>query len=159
MNTQFPELIPRLESYSTIKTWREHDGRYRLQGTRCRKCSEKWFPPRVGLPCPKCHAINMEPYECARTGEVISFQLEVMGYPAMGYGELSPRKICIIKLDDGIHIIGEVVDCGENDVHPAEPTKNKSGTRVKMVFRKQKREETGNWMYGYKFVIDPAHKK
>jgi uncharacterized OB-fold protein len=154
MNNQFPELIPRLESYSTIKTWRERAGRYRLEGTRCRECGEKWFPPRTGLPCPKCHKSNMEPYECTRTGEVISLQLEVMGYPAMGYGELAPRKICLIRLDDGIHIISEVMDCGEADVQPAKPTEGKPGTRVKMVFRKHKREDSGNWMYGYKFVID-----
>lgn len=155
MNVEFPELIPRLESYGTIKTWREHEGRYRLLGTKCKNCGEKWFPPRTGLPCPKCLEMNtMESYECAQTGEVISLQLEVMGYPAMGYGELAPRKIVMIRLDDGIHVISEVVDCGENDVVPAKPTEGKPGTRVKMVFRKHKREESGNWMYGYKFVID-----
>ena len=107
-------MIPRLESYSTIKTWREREGRYRLQGTKCGKCGEKWFPPKTGLPCPKSHDVkSMVPYECARTGEVISLQLEVRGYPAMGYGELSPRKIVIIRLNDGIHVISEVVDCNE----------------------------------------------
>ena len=153
MNTEFTEVIPRLESYGTIKTWRERHGRYRLQGTKCKACNEKWFPPRTGMPCPKCHAMNtMEAYECARTGEVVSLQSEVMGYPAMGYGELAPRQICMIKLDDGIHIISEVMDAPEGDVKPR--SGKTPGTRVRMTFRKHKREDTGNWMYGYKFVID-----
>ncbi|MCK4908391.1 MAG: OB-fold domain-containing protein [Planctomycetes bacterium] len=147
---EFPELVPRLESYATLKTWRERHGRYRMQGTKCKKCGEKWFPPRVGLPCPKCYAYDMEPFECADKGVVTTVQIEVMGYPCMGYGELSPRKICMIKLDDGINIISEVVDAAPEDV--------KEGVRVKMVFRKHKREENGNWVYGYKFVLDKGDK-
>lgn len=146
MNQQFPELVPRLESYATIKTWRERHGRYRMLGSRCKKCSEIWFPSRDALICPKCQSREFIPYECARTGEVLTVQHEIMGYPAMGYGELSPRKIVMIKLDDGVTIISEVVDCAAEEVKP--------GTKVKMAFRKHKREENGCWMYGYKFVLN-----
>ncbi|MEW6522614.1 MAG: OB-fold domain-containing protein [Bacillota bacterium] len=144
--SQFPEGVPRLESYSTIRAWRERLGRYRLRGSKCRVCGALWFPSRMGMVCPQCLQLDQEDYECARTGVVVVHELEVMGYPAMGYGELAPRHICMIRLDDGVHILSEVTDAREERVGP--------GTRVRMVFRKHKREETGNWMYGYKFVIE-----
>ena len=148
--SEFPEIIPKLESYSCLKTWRERLARYRLMGSKCSECGEKWFPSRKDLICPACNSRELEDYECARTGEICVLQKEVMGYPAMGYGELSPRNIVTIKLDDGVHVLSEIMD--------ADAEECKSGARVKMVFRKHKREETGNWMYGFKFVVDKSAK-
>lgn len=52
----------------------------------------------------------------------------------------------MIRLDDGIHVISEIVE--------QEGALVKKGTRVRMVIRKHKREDTGNWVYGYKFVVE-----
>jgi uncharacterized OB-fold protein len=35
-----------------------------------------------------------------------------------------------------------------------DPEKVKPGARVKMVLRKHKREDTGAWVYGYRFILD-----
>ncbi len=146
MNDQFPEILPRLESYSTMRTWRERFGRYLLRGSRCADCGSKWFPRRDGLNCPKCAGLKLEDYDCARAGTIDVVQKEDMGYPVMGYGETAPRLVCMIKLDDGVTILSEIVDASPEEAVP--------GARVKMVFRKHKREETGAWMYGYMFAMD-----
>jgi uncharacterized OB-fold protein len=146
MSSEFPEIIPKLESYSCLKTWRERLGRYRIMGSRCKKCGEIWFPSRKGLMCPVCYNREMDDHECAHAGEITEHNAEVMGYPAMGYGELAPRNIVMIKLDDGVHILSEVVDASAEEC--------KTGTRVKMVLRKHRREDSGNWLYGYKFVLE-----
>lgn len=145
MSNQFPEIIPRLESYNTMRTWRERFGRYRLIGSQCNTCGEKWFPRREGLNCPHCSGVDLQPYECAHSGKVEQLQIENMGYPVMGYGDWSPRIIATIQLDDGIMILSEIVD--------ATPEEVERGTQVKMVLRKHKREETGAWMYGFMFTV------
>ena len=145
MNDQFPEILPRLESYSTMRTWRERLGRYRLQGSRCKSCGSAWFPRRDGLNCPKCSSVDLEVYFCSRTGTIDVVQIENMGYPVMGYGETAPRLVCTIRLDDGITVLSELADAEAGELVP--------GARVKMVLRKHKREETGAWMYGFMFAI------
>ncbi|MBU0928164.1 MAG: OB-fold domain-containing protein [Spirochaetes bacterium] len=145
MNDQFPEILPRLESYNTMRTWRERFGRYLLQGSRCKSCGSLWFPRRDELNCPKCKGMELEPYRCSRLGTIDVVQVENMGYPIMGYGETAPRLICTIRLDDGITVISELVDAEKDELVP--------GARVRMVLRKHKREETGAWMYGYMFAL------
>lgn len=144
MSDQFPEILPRLESYSMMRTWRERFGRYRLVGSICKTCGEKWFPRRDGMNCPHCTGVDLEPYECAHTGTVEQIQIEDMGYPVMGYGDWAPRIIVTVQLDDGVMILTEIVDAALEEV--------KKGTRVRMVLRKHKREETGGWMYGFMFT-------
>jgi uncharacterized OB-fold protein len=70
-----------------------------------------------------------------------------MGFPAIGYGDYLPRQQTIIRLDDGIHVMSDIMEV--DDVE-----KVKVGARVKMVLRKHKREDTGAWVYGFRFVLD-----
>jgi uncharacterized OB-fold protein len=147
MNNQFPEQIVRLDTFSSAVWHRSRAARYRLEGTRCKQCGEKYFPPRTGLICPACHAREMEPYQCADTGEIVAFALDDLGFPATGYGDYMPRLQAMIRLDDGIHIMSDIMEVEE-------PTEVNPGDRVRMVLRKHKREDTGAWVYGYRFVLD-----
>jgi uncharacterized OB-fold protein len=70
-----------------------------------------------------------------------------MGFPAWGYGDDLPRFMVIVRLDDGIHVMADVVDV-------ADPVEVVPGARVKMVLRKHRREDTGAWVYGYRFVLE-----
>jgi uncharacterized OB-fold protein len=89
----------------------------------------------------------MEPYECARRGELVAVAQDNMGFPAWGYGESLPRPMVIVRLDDGLHVMSDVVDVADlADVVP--------GARVRMVLRKHRREDTGAWVYGFRFVLD-----
>jgi 2-acetylphloroglucinol acetyltransferase len=147
MGDQFPEQYVRWDTFSSALWYRNKAGRYRLQGTRCTNCGEKFFPPRIGLICPACHERTMEPYECAHEGEVIAVALDDVGFPAVGYGDAMPRIQAIVRLDDGIHIIVDIIQV-------ASPAEVQVGARVKMVLRKHKREDTGAWVYGFGFTLD-----
>lgn len=146
MSKEFPEIIPRVETYGTQRAFRYKDIRYRLKGSICKGCNEKYFPAREGSLCPKCGGREFEDYYPPKTGQVDAHWLDNIGYPASGYTDGFQRSIVTVRLDDGLHIVSEVVDCEEREL--------KKGTRVRMAFRKHKREETGNFTYGYKFVLD-----
>lgn len=147
MNPQFPEFYVRLDTFSSAVWYRGKAGRYRLEGTRCTGCGEKFFPPRTGLICPTCHARAMEPYECAHAGEIVAIALDDLGFPAHGYGDYMPRIMIVVRLDDGVHVMSELMDVSS-------PTAATAGTRVKMVLRKHRREDTGAWVYGPRFVLE-----
>ena len=147
MSGQFPEFYVRLDTFSSAVWYRTKAGRYRLEGTRCAGCGEKFFPPRTGLICPSCHVREMEPYECAQGGEIVAVAQDNMGFPAWGYGDDLPRSMVIVRLDDGIHVMADVVDAADTaDVV--------IGARVRMVLRKHRREDTGAWVYGFRFVLE-----
>lgn len=147
MSEQFTDPFVRLDTFSSAVWYRTRAARYRLEGTRCTKCNEKFFPPRTGLICPACHARAMVPYQCAQKGEIIAVSLDDMGFPAAGYGDYLPRVQAIVRLDDGIHLMVDIMEL----TNPGDAT---IGQRVRMVLRKHKREDTGAWVYGYRFVLD-----
>jgi uncharacterized OB-fold protein len=89
----------------------------------------------------------MEPYQCAQTGEVVSVALDEVGFPAAGYGDYLPRVQAIVRLDDGLHLMVDIMQA-------ADPSEVQPGSRVRKVLRKHRREDTGAWVYGYGFVLE-----
>ncbi|MCK7486307.1 MAG: hypothetical protein MZU97_12710 [Bacillus subtilis] len=67
-----------------------------------------------------------------------------MGFPAIGYEDIDNRVVAMIRLDDGVTVIAEIAD---------EHLEVAAGTPVEMIIRTQKRDDTGNLTYGYKFKI------
>lgn len=139
------EQIYRHATYTSLKAWRERAGRYRLEGSRCTQCGSTYFPRR--LACRRCHARTMERYECTPVGTVVVAWPQVGMVRLLGYADLPPRVVAIVRLDDGTHIETELVDVSE-----AEVNENTPNMRVRVVFRKIRRESNGNWCYGYKFT-------
>ncbi len=146
MSEQFTDQFVRWDTFSSALWYRTRAARYRLEGTRCTSCGTCFFPPRTGLICPVCHERAMEPYACAQTGQIVTAALDDVGFPAVGYGENLPRIQAIIRLDDGIHLMVDLLQV-------TDPALAQPGARVKMVLRKHKREDTGAWVYGYGFVL------
>jgi uncharacterized OB-fold protein len=136
--------IPRMEAHSCVRSFKAKKGRYRLTGSKCKNCGAIWYPERYV--CPKCHGDELIDYECARSGMIVTFWIDTMGFPPIGYEDIDNRVIAIIRLDDGIHVISEIVDTPAEEIH--------RGDRVRMTVRLQKREDTGNLFYGYKFEIE-----
>lgn len=147
MGDQFTDQFVRWDTFSSALWYRTKSARYRLEGTRCTNCQNIFFPPKTGLICPACHERAMEPYLCAQKGEIVTAALDDVGFPAVGYGDYLPRVQAIVRLDDGIHLMVDIMQV-------ANPTEVQPGARVKMVLRKHKREDTGAWVYGFGFVLD-----
>lgn len=138
-----PEKIGRYIYHSPAKSWRERAGRYRIQGAVCQNCEQKIFPP-VEV-CPYCHSKDLEKRDFAQTGTIV-LEPDAIWYPLIGLQEVNPQYSAFIELDDGPVLCAELVN------FPS-PLEYKEGARVKMVFRKLKREDIGNYLYGFKFKI------
>jgi uncharacterized OB-fold protein len=147
MSREFPEPIVRIDTFSSAVWYRGKRGRYLIEGSKCGACGELYFPPRQGLLCPACHERQMVPYQCADKGQVVAAAEDNMGFPAWGYGDDLPRQMVVVQLDDGVQVLGDVVD-----LEPGQ--KVGAGMRVQAVFRKHRREDSGAWVYGFRFVLD-----
>ncbi|KIA80639.1 Zn-ribbon domain-containing OB-fold protein [Chromobacterium amazonense] len=142
----YPEHIHRMTTASMLREWREHGGKYRLEGTRCQECGEIFFPRRSV--CGACNSLRVETYRCARAGTIVALSEAANPILAgMGYGETMPRHMVMLKLDDGIGLASEVVDV-------LDPSRLRIGARVRMVIRKHVRESNLAWQYAYKFVLE-----
>ena len=121
--------------------WREVPQRYRYEAARCKKCGKIFFPPRVI--CSGCRSREFEPTVLATTGALETYT--VIHIPPSGFGDDTPYAVGVVKLDDGVRITAQVVDC--------DLEKLAIGDRVRIEFRKiQEDGESGILCYGYKFV-------
>jgi len=154
--SNFPERIPKLGgSHSITYFWRYKPEFYRLVGSRCEKCGSTYFPRR--MICPKCHSTELRDTELKREGTIISIQ---MGRGTlMGFEDTRPQFFCIVKLDDGAYIQGELIGLplGYAKQELLKPSgtmaKELCGRRVKVAIRRLRRLDNGYPIYGYKFML------
>jgi len=129
--------------------WRENPSRYNLIGVRCGECNKIFFPPRSI--CPDCRRKSigkMERVHLKGEGEVFSYSV-VHDAPSQ-FEIIKPYVIAMIRLDEGIMISAQVIDC--------DPTEVDIGMRVRSTMRKLGDEGPGGIIhYGYKFVPVNAH--
>jgi uncharacterized OB-fold protein len=84
-------------------------GELRIQ--RCDSCGRLRFPP--GPACPACGAFERGYVVAAGTGTVFSYV--VHRHPPVPGKEL-PIVIALIELDEGVRMVGEVVDVGDDEI-------------------------------------------
>jgi scaffold protein (connect acetoacetyl-CoA thiolase and HMG-CoA synthase) len=122
------------------RNWRLRDQRYRLEGTVCKNCGAKFFPPRDV--CSECRSQELEPREFDGHGELYSFS--TLYQAPLGYEDGLPYTVGIVKLDEGPMVEAQLTD--------ANPGELKIGQRVEMVTRKLREHgKEGMVVYGYKF--------
>ena len=95
--------------------WRENPSRYNLIGVRCGECNKIFFPPRSV--CPDCRRMSigkMERVHLKGEGEVFSYSV-VHDAPSQ-FEMIKPYVIAMIKLDEGIMISAQVIDCDPMEV-------------------------------------------
>lgn len=123
--------------------WREIPQRYRYEANQCKKCGQKFFPPR--LVCPECKSQEMQAARIAEKGKLLTYT--IIRVPPHQFVDQAPFAVGIAELDDGVQLMAQVVDCDFEDL--------KVGMRLKLEFRKIFQEgESGILCYGYKFVPD-----
>lgn len=122
--------------------WRLREAKYRLVGTKCRKCVSLFFPPRSL--CPKCRRKGeIEPFPFSGSGRITAHT--VIRTPPEGFERQAPYAVAIIRLDEGVNVSGQVVGDLENI---------EAGKRVKTVFRKMHEDgPAGVIHYGLKFRL------
>ena len=99
-------------------------GELRIQ--KCNACGAKRFPP--GPACQSCEAYDRGYDVAAGTGTVFSYV--VHRHPPVPGKEL-PIVIALVDLDEGVRMVGEVVDVADGDDGP----EIEIGMRLRVDFR------------------------
>ena len=125
-----------------IQHWRIKDRYYRLMGNRCDECGCEFFPPVHR--CKKCGSEKLTDVEMPRKGTVLTYTQLHEALP--GFEDQAPMYLAVVELENGTRVVGQVVDSPDEAV--------RSGAKAKAVFRRvQVDGESGQILYGYKFVI------
>ncbi len=129
MQTSFPSKI-----------WRMQNDKYKLVGIKCENCQKISYP--VKKLCSFCHSKSVYRHNLSTYGKIVSWSL-IYSAP-VGFSELVPYPIVLIKLEDGVTVLSQLTDYDKSKV--------KIGLRVEAVFRKQFRAGDADVInYGIKF--------
>jgi len=122
--------------------FREIPQRYRLEASKCNKCGEIYFPPR--LICPECKSKKFTTVKLSDKGEIITYT--IIRIASEKFSIQSPYAVAIIKLTDGVKLTTQVADIDFDKI--------KIGMKVQLVFRKIRDEgASGLHCYGYKAIV------
>jgi uncharacterized OB-fold protein len=121
--------------------WRRYKELYNLQGSRCNKCGQTFFPVRQI--CPNCRREGkLEPLPFSGKGKIYTYT--VIRNPPEGFEEYVPYIIAIVRLDEGPKVTSQVVDCKPEEAYIGMP--------VETCFRKLRvQNKEGVIIYGFKF--------
>lgn len=126
---------------SPARVWREKGSRYRLEGSKCKKCGHVFYPPKPS--CPYCGYNDTERIALPRKGRVISWTVEYT--VPEGYREYAPIVIGLIELENGTKVIAPIVDVEVDKIY--------EGMYVEAVLRKVFEDgDEGIIVYGIKFA-------
>ncbi len=90
----------------TLKAFFEEARAGRLTGIRCGRCGELAIPPKEF--CPACHERAWEPVPLDGHGAIASFT--VIRVPPRGRAADSPYAVALVRLDEGVSLLGRIVD-------------------------------------------------
>jgi uncharacterized OB-fold protein len=94
------------EHVITLQNFFEQARAGQLTGIRCGRCATLALPPKEL--CPTCHQRQWEPVPLAGTGVVTSFT--VIRIPPRGRAAEAPYAVAVVKLAEGVSLLGRVVD-------------------------------------------------
>jgi uncharacterized OB-fold protein len=101
------------EHVVTLKHFFEEARAGRLTGIRCGKCGELAIPPKEF--CPSCQERNWTPVPLGGKGAVTSFT--VIRIPPRGRGAEAPYAVAVVRLDEGVSLLGRIVDIPLDALH------------------------------------------
>ena len=90
----------------TLKGFFEAARGGRLTAIRCGNCGELAIPPKEL--CPGCRERRWELLPLRGTGNVVSFT--VIRIPPRGRLPEAPYAVAVVKLDEGVSLLGRIVD-------------------------------------------------
>ena len=94
------------ERVITLQNFFEEARAGRLTGIRCGRCGLLAIPPKVL--CPTCQQRQWEPVPLAGTGTVTSYT--VIRVPPRGRAAEAPYAVAVVRLSEGVSLLGRVVD-------------------------------------------------
>ena len=141
-------------SFSVL--WRFNPEWYRLIGSKCKKCGTVHYPRKMVCVYP-CTSHDLEDVPLSHTGTTVYGGFTPRSAGPMGYGDTQPQFFATIKLDNGPHLMGELVNLPLDFVRKAalsgKEREKVYGKRVRMVFRRFRKHDNGDITYGHKFEL------
>ncbi len=75
----------------------------KLKGTKCKKCGEKYLPPRAHC---KCGSSEVEWYEAPTRGKLFSYTL--VTFPPDSMAKYAPYIVAVAELEDGSKLLAQI---------------------------------------------------
>jgi uncharacterized OB-fold protein len=94
------------ETVITLRDFFERAREGQLTAVRCRRCGELAIPPKEL--CPACHERAWEPVPLAGEGTIASFT--IIRVAPRAFTADAPYAIAVVKLKEGVSVLGRVVD-------------------------------------------------
>jgi uncharacterized OB-fold protein len=109
--------------YTKVDKFSEYLQKGKLMGTKCKKCGERYFPPRAD--CLKCMNDSFEWIEYSGKGKIQSYT-KIHAAPK-GFEDIAPYTLGVVDLEEGGRLISWIKDIPEDEI--------KIGMDVKVVPR------------------------
>jgi uncharacterized OB-fold protein len=93
------------ERVVTLKSFFEEARAGRLTGIRCAECGALAVPPKEL--CPSCQHRRWEAVPLSGAGTITSFT--VIRIPPRGRAPEAPYAVAVVKLDEGVSVLGRLV--------------------------------------------------
>jgi len=120
--------------------WREIPHKYRLMGSRCRRCGAVYHPRRPV--CRRCGSRELEDVPLSGRGRLLAFT--VIRRAPSDLDEYKPYIVGLVELEDGVRVLSQIVDCTPADLKP--------GMELEATPRRIRAHgPAGVIEYGYKF--------
>lgn len=94
------------ERVITLKSFFEQARAGQLTAIKCGRCGELAIPPKEF--CPGCQERAWSPVPLSGTGTVTSFT--IIRVPPRGAPAPAPYAVAVVRLDEGLSLLGRVVD-------------------------------------------------
>jgi len=88
----------------------------KLMGTECKKCGEKYLPPRAHC---KCGSREVEWYEAPTRGKLFSYTL--VTFPLDSMAKYAPYIVAVAELEDGSRLLAQVTGVTPNSLQVGLP--------------------------------------
>jgi len=75
----------------------------KLMGTKCKRCGERYLPPRAHC---KCGAAEMEWFEAPHQGKLLSYTMVTFAPESMS--RYSPYIVAVAELEGGLRLLAQL---------------------------------------------------
>jgi len=90
----------------TIEQFYKFISEKKLMAVKCLKCASLLLPPKNI--CPKCFSTDLEWTKLGKRGKLVTYT--VIHIPPIQFQSMAPYSIGIVKLEEGIHLLGIIRD-------------------------------------------------
>jgi len=88
----------------------------KLMGTKCKKCGEKYLPPRAHC---KCGSHEVKWYEAPTHGKLLTYTL--VTFPPASMTQYAPYIVALAELEDGSRLLAQIIGVSPKTLHVGLP--------------------------------------